>query len=60
MERICRLIQADIESGAKLLLDGRNILVLGFIFYLKALIYIILTLFIHDFFLFLFGMYEKS
>lgn len=30
MERICRLIQVDIESGAKLLLDGRNILVPGY------------------------------
>ena len=24
-ERICRLIQAGVESGARLLLDGRNI-----------------------------------
>ncbi|XP_024034623.1 methylmalonate-semialdehyde dehydrogenase [acylating], mitochondrial isoform X7 [Citrus clementina] len=29
-ERICRLIQVDTESGAKLLLDGRNILVPGY------------------------------
>lgn len=26
-ERICRLIQSGVDSGAKLLLDGRNILV---------------------------------
>ncbi|KAJ4716757.1 Methylmalonate-semialdehyde dehydrogenase [Melia azedarach] len=29
-ERICRLIQTDFESGARLLLDGRNILVPGY------------------------------
>lgn len=29
-ERICRLIQSGIESGARLLLDGRNIVVPGY------------------------------
>ncbi|KAM5548440.1 methylmalonate-semialdehyde dehydrogenase [acylating], mitochondrial-like [Rosa sericea] len=29
-EQICRLIQSGVESGAKLVLDGRNILVPGF------------------------------
>ncbi|XVF01476.1 hypothetical protein REPUB_Repub04eG0092500 [Reevesia pubescens] len=29
-ERICRLIQSGVESGAKLLLDGRNIVVPGY------------------------------
>ncbi|KAL9414614.1 hypothetical protein AB3S75_042973 [Citrus x aurantiifolia] len=30
-ERICRLIQSGIESGARLLLDGRNIVVPGYV-----------------------------
>eukprot|EP00258_Populus_trichocarpa_P001216 XP_002300008.3 methylmalonate-semialdehyde dehydrogenase [acylating], mitochondrial [Populus trichocarpa] len=29
-ERVCRLIQSGVESGARLLLDGRNIVVPGF------------------------------
>ncbi|XP_038681678.1 methylmalonate-semialdehyde dehydrogenase [acylating], mitochondrial-like [Tripterygium wilfordii] len=29
-ERICRLIQASVETGAKLVLDGRNIVVPGY------------------------------
>ncbi|KAK3016263.1 hypothetical protein RJ639_006094 [Escallonia herrerae] len=29
-ERICKLIQSGVESGAKLLLDGRNIMVPGY------------------------------
>lgn len=58
---MCRLIQVDTESGAKLLLDGRNILVLGFIFFFLRLSHILLLHFLYsDLFLFLSGMYENS
>lgn len=29
-ERVCRLVQSGVESGARLLLDGRNIKVLSY------------------------------
>ena len=48
-EHICRLIQSSIESGAKLVVDGRNVLVFDLILSSIYLIYDLLELCIIDF-----------